>query len=198
MELGQEQRTVIKFLVSTGATPIQCWRHLREGFNAETVSQKTVRKWHHRFSEGETSVKDRPRPGRPISARTADGIRSVQAALEADRHSTVRTLAEDVSMSKTTVHKVLKKDLKLSKIMPKFIPRILTDEQKKFRMRLCQLNLDALKEDDAYLQKFVTGDESWVSVYEVNGSSPHVNGTQLDPRTQGPRKPSGDVQPRRP
>ena len=70
-------------------------------------------------------------------------------------------------MSKSSVHTVLKKDMKLSKLAPKFIPKILTDEQKRFRMRLCQLNLDALKEDDEYLMKFVTGDESWVSVYEV-------------------------------
>ncbi len=69
-------------------------------------------------------------------------------------------------MSKSSVHTVLK-DLHLSKVAPKFIPKLLTPEQKRFRVRMCELNLEALRNDDGYLGKFVTGDESWVSVYEV-------------------------------
>ncbi len=81
MELNQEQRTVIKFLVSTGVMPIDCWQKLWEGYNTSTVGQKTVRKWHKRFLQGDTLVKDKPCTRRPKSARSAEGVQSIQDAL---------------------------------------------------------------------------------------------------------------------
>ncbi len=56
----------------------------------------------------------------------------------------MRSLAADLDLSKSSVHNMLKKDMKLSKIMPKFVPRILTAEQENFRKRLCEENLEAL------------------------------------------------------
>ncbi len=166
-ELNQEQRSVIKFFVSTRATPIQCWRHLQQGFQGTSVSQKTVRKWHKRFREGDGSVKDRPRSGRPRSARTPETIQAVQDCIQADRRIMVRDIAEQVNIGKSSAHSILKKDLKQFKLCPKFIPKVLTPEQKLFRVRMCELNMQALKDDNDYLKKIVTGDESWVSVFEI-------------------------------
>lgn len=63
MELKIEQHSVLKFLVSTGAMPINYWRELCKGFSNETPSQKMVRKWHKQFREGSTSTKDNLRSG---------------------------------------------------------------------------------------------------------------------------------------
>ena len=57
--------------------------------------------------------------------------------------------------------------VKLSKLTPKFVPKLLNDEQKRARREWCQLNLDLLNEEDELLQRIVTGDESWMSVFEV-------------------------------
>ncbi len=166
-ELNQEQRSVIKFFVSTGAMPIKCWRHLQQGFQGTTVSQKTVRKWHKRFRQGDGSVKDRPCSGRPHTARTPEMIQSMQRCIETDRRTTVHDIAETLNIGKSSAHSILKKDLKQSKLCPKFIPKVLTPEQKLFRVRMCELNMQALKDDDYYLNKIITGDESWVSVFEM-------------------------------
>ncbi len=64
MEGKHEPQAVVRFLASTGATPIQIWRQLQAGYHVGSMSQKTVRKWCRRFSSGETSIKDKPRPGR--------------------------------------------------------------------------------------------------------------------------------------
>ncbi len=93
--------------------------------------------------------------------------RNVSDLVRTDCHQTVRQMAEELNTSKTSVHKVLKKELNLSKVAPKVVPKLLTPEQKAFRVCLCQLNLDALKADDNYLNKFVTGDESWVIIFEM-------------------------------
>lgn len=178
---AKEQRTVIKFLVSTGATPIQCWRKLREGCGDNALSKNTVRVWHKRFTQGEVSTKDRARTGRPRSAQNADMIQKVTDIVEADRRVKVRDIAEQLPISKTSVHKILKKDMALSKVSPKLVPRLLTDEQKRFRMCLCQINLDSLKADSGVLCKIVTGDESWVSVFEPELKK---NASQWQPKGQ--------------
>ncbi len=79
----------------------------------------------------------------------------------------MRDMAAEVGISKTSIHQVLKKDLNLSKLSPKFVPKVLTQAQKDFHVRLCEINLPGLRADDWYIEKFVTGDESWIAVLEV-------------------------------
>ncbi len=99
--------------------------------------------------------------------RTPVNIQKIQDALAQDRCRTLEELSEQVGVKPTTLHTIVKKDLNLSKLAPKFVPRILMDEQKRFRMQLCTLNINQLKEEPDLLQRIVTGDESWVSIYEV-------------------------------
>ena len=162
-----EQCTILKFLCKGGHTPIECWRKLHEAFGEDMFSKNTVRSWHKQFSVGRTSTKDVKRPGRPRSARNVDAVEAVRQQLGQDRRKTVRQMAEDTGLHKTTIHTILKKDLNLSKVAPKFIPKLLTDEQKRFRVALCRQNLAKLEENNDFLSTIVSGDESWMSVFEV-------------------------------
>ncbi len=87
--------------------------------------------------------------------------------LEQDRRQTVSEVAETVNLGKTTVFKMMKKDLDLSKLAPKMVPCVLTQEQKDFRVRLCRLNIASLQDDSSFLNRIVSGDESPVSLKEV-------------------------------
>ncbi len=167
MELKVEQRTVLKFLVSTGATPINCWKELQFGFGADTPSQKTVRKWYKQFQEGETSTKDLPRTGRPRTARNDDKKGQLVQLLDQDCRQTVRGLAYQLDVGKSSVHNMLKKDLKFSKIAPQFIPKDLNDDQKCQRLHICEQDLERLKNDEHLISKIITGDKSWIAVLEL-------------------------------
>ncbi len=167
MEKRQEQRSVIKFMQKSGATPNQCWARLHAVYGAETFSKTAVRKWFKEFSEGRESTKDQPRSGRPRSARTPGNIQWVLTAVQTERSSTIGELSTHLQLSQTAVRTILKKDLCMSKLCPKFVPKVLTAEQKAFRVRLCLENIQRLKDDSDLLRKIVTGDESWVSVQEV-------------------------------
>ncbi len=162
-----EQRPVVKFLSQSGHTPIQCWRQLHDIYGNQTFSKNSVRVWHKKFQNGHSSTKDEKRSGWPWSTRTPEAVEAVRNQLGQDRRQTVHQLAEEVGLNKSTLHTILKSDLKLSKVAPKFIPRILTDKQKRFRMKLCQQNLDRLQQDNDFLSLIVSGDESWMSVFEV-------------------------------
>ncbi len=163
----EEQRAVIKFFAKTGAMPMECWNKLKEGFGNQTVTPKTVCQWFRKFNSGITSIKDKQRPGHPKSVRMPANIQKVQDRLQQDRCSSLQDLSDDVGIKTSSLYTILKKDLHLSKLAPKFVPKVLTNEQKRFRMKLCQDNIDSLKSDPSFLSRIVTGDKCWVSLLEV-------------------------------
>ncbi len=167
MDKKVEQRTVLSFLSRVGNKPIDCWRQMRQVFGTETMSVNCVRVWHRRFQEGRTDFKDNKHTERPRSARSAANIQKVRDCLQEDQRSTVHDIIDHAQLSKTSVHAIIKKDLGLSKVAPKVIPKLLTDEQKCFRVRLCEENLALLRDDPNLMSRVVTGDESWISVLEV-------------------------------
>ncbi len=75
---------------------------------------------------------DRPRPGQQHTACNPDIIQKVSNKISEDRRETVRSVAADLGISKSSVHNILKKDLSLTKLCLKFIPKLLTQEQKDF------------------------------------------------------------------
>ena len=131
------------------------------------MSKNRVRVWHRRFRTGWTETKDQKRPGRPKSIRIPATIQTVQNAIAADRRATMRGLSEELSLSKSSNHNIVRKDLKLSKLAPKFIPKELTQQQKDNCKDTSQANIDKVRDDPNLLQKIVTCDESWVSVFEL-------------------------------
>ena len=69
--------------------------------------------------------------------RTADSVASVAAAIEEDRYFSVRSLSSVTGLSVTTIHCILTKDLGLVKKSARWIPKILSDDQKKARVERC-------------------------------------------------------------
>ncbi len=114
----------------------------------------------------DTSVNDQPRPGRPRSGHSLASIGVIHNLLLQDQCKTMRTLSEESNIPSATVHRILKKDLELRLVCAKFIPRILTPEQKCARMTFSQTNLDLLAADPTFLDRIVTGDETWISVQD--------------------------------
>ena len=184
MENRLEQRSVLKFLCKSGDMPINCWCKLSEVFGADTLSKGRVRVWHRRFREGDDNIKDKPKPGRPCSARSRTNCKTVQNFVEEHRNCTLQDVASEVDVSISSTHRILKRDLKFSKISPKFVPKDLTEEQKRSRKTMSQQNIDLMKVDPDVLDKVVTGDESWISVFELptkqSSSQWHPKGTHLD------------------
>ncbi len=159
-----EQRSVIKFLVKQGATPIQCWHQLEAVYGAEQALGKTqTRAWHKKFREGDldTVIKDQPRSGCGRSGHSQTNINVIQTQVNQDRRQSVRQISAETGISRSSVQRILRKDLRLHPVSAKFMPRILTDEQKQFRLQICQQHLDQFNQEGiGFLQRIVTGDES--------------------------------------
>jgi len=76
---------------------------------------------------------------------------------------TVRAIAEQVSIDRETVRKILTEDLDMRKVFVKMIPNELTEEQNQRRVTICQALLE--RQDDI-LGRVITGDETWVYQYD--------------------------------
>ena len=79
-----------------------------------------------------------------------------------DRRVTVRELAEEVGISTGSVHSILTDVLAMQRVSAKFVPKLLTMEQKQLHVEVSQDMLDYANRDPEFLNIVITGDESWV------------------------------------
>ncbi len=107
---------------------------------------------------------DKLRSGQPYTRK--DKLMEVMAALEEDRRKSVIQVSQEVQMPHSTCQKLLQKDLKLSKVCAKFVLHILTDEQHQHRKRFSENNLDSVRNESRFLETIISGDETWISVFQ--------------------------------
>ena len=98
--------------------------------------------------------------------RTTSNIALIQDLVHENRHATLEELAEMSELSTFTVHNILRMDLGLSKKAARWVPRLLSGEQKQARIDAANVfkNL-AESKGEAFLRSIVTMDETMVSFY---------------------------------
>ncbi len=164
--LHVEQRVNIKFCQKIGMTAAQTWRMLKRAFGEECLSFTQIKMWFKRFKEGNDRVVDLPRSGRPNTRHKR--LQEVVVAVERDRRKTVRQVSQEAGLPKTSCHRVMTADLKMAKISPKFVPHVLTENQARHRKHLSELNLDSVRNEKRFLETIISGDETWISLFENN------------------------------
>jgi len=55
----------------------------------------------------------------------------------------------------------------MRRVSAKFVPRLLTDDQKENRVEMSQELLASANGNDNFLKNIITGDETWVCGYDV-------------------------------
>ncbi len=166
MKLCCTQRMHIISCAAQGKSQTDTFCLLQEVYGQDSLSRLTCRRWYLRAKMGDKSGEDLEHPGQHPTVRTLSNVCAVDQVLQRDRLATVRQLAAEVNLSKASVHSILKNDLQLKKQAPKFVPCILTDEQKQLCIQVCCENLWIMKDNPNFLACVITGDESWFSVLE--------------------------------
>ena len=129
-------------------------------FGPSCVSYDTVRRWKKKF---ESAVES----GRPKSASRKEIVSKIKEIIEGDAKFTLRDIARKADISLSTVHLILKKHLKVRKISARWVPHLLTDEQKRQRVKVAKKLLQMFpKYDKKQFANAVTGDETWVHYFE--------------------------------
>ena len=161
-----EQRINLKFLVKLGKGPTDCLKLLQEVYGEATMSRARLFEWHKRFTSGREEVEDDPKSGRPSTTKTADNIGKVNELVRSDRRLTVRMMAEELNINRESVRIILSEELGMRKMCAKMVPKLLSDDQKQHRVRVCEDTLEEIGADPDFLRHIITGDETWVFQYD--------------------------------
>jgi len=138
---------------------------IQQGFGDQRFSRTQVFQWHARFKAGRTSVDDDEHTGRPTSSTTPETIALIQETIRQDRRRTICDIAEEVDVGYGTCQRVLTEELGMQRVAAKFVPRILTAD--KMQQRVCTELRQLASDDETFLSRVITGDESWVYGYDA-------------------------------
>ncbi len=163
-----EHRSVIKFLVWKNKTNAKIKKELTSVYGTRTLKSAAVKKWVGRFRSGKESVGDNARAGRPA---TACNIEKVKQKIKKDRRKTIRDVADNTDISRTSEHKILWQNLEMKKVCLKLVLKVLMPEQKKERIFIAETFLNDCEADLMFLGWIIMGDESWV--FKCNKSTKH-------------------------
>jgi len=168
MDSRQKQRAVIEFLTLEKETVGAIHKRLQMVYGDDTVDRSTVGRWARRTAteKGHADVHDRPRCGRPQSARTEATIEKANDIIMEDRRVTVTGLSLKLDVGEATVCRIIM-NLGFSKVCARWVPRQLTDAHKEQRRTICSELLGRFDVDGPdFLGRIVTGDETWLHHFD--------------------------------
>jgi len=86
--------------------------------------------------------------------------------IRGNRRLTVREVADEVSISKGSCNQIFTEKLQMRRVSAKFIPHLLTDDQKENHVEISQELPANANGNENFLKNIVT-DETWVYGYDV-------------------------------
>ena len=123
------------------------------------MSSSRTFEWFGSFKNGKTSTANDDRSGRPSTATTPSKVEQVRAAC---RRRNIHDLCAEVGIGYGSCRRILTEQLNMHRIAVKFVPRVLTQDQRDSRVAICQELKETVINDPTLLLDVITGDESIV------------------------------------
>ena len=132
-------------------------------YGNSALKYATVCKWVRRFNDGRESIENDPRVGTLVSVLMEKNVATVKTLIEEDACYNVQEIEELSGIHSSRVLKILCERLGLRKTCTRWVPHLLTDEQKQSRVRLAsQVKEKYDKCDSCRLEEIVKCDETWI------------------------------------
>jgi len=154
-----EQRANIKFCVKLGKSGVETFEMIRRAYRNKAMRRARCFQWHARFKRGRTSLEDDERSGRTSTSSTPKNVETIRRLVHEDRRRTIKDIAKIVNVSYGTVQTILTCDLNRHHVAAKFVPRLLTPEQKEHHVAICQELRQRAIGDPSFMSRVITGDE---------------------------------------
>ena len=145
----------------------------------------TVFRWVKAFKAGKFSVEGDTCPGRPKTSVTKANIAAVKIVVEQDARVSVKDIASCTGISEGSVQTILKKHLDLRKVCPRWVPHLLTEEQKTQCLKCARELLKSYKGcNSRVISNLLTGDETWVHMFEPQRRADNKQWKRKDKKCQ--------------
>jgi hypothetical protein len=120
-----------------------------------------------KFSEAHSKFSDDARTGRPIQIATEATVQQVEELIQADRRIMIDSVATVLGCAHGLAYSIIIEHAKFWKVCARWMPKELKDREQMNRMGLSlQHFLRYADEGEDMLNRYVTGDESWVHHYQ--------------------------------
>ncbi len=117
-----------------------------------------------RFKESR-SVYNNEQPGALLTVTTNANVNHLRALFTTDCCLMTRMLSVELGVNCETCQ-LFHNKLHMRKLCAKLVPKLLTNEQKDMHRNICSNLLMKIKEGTDWMERVVTGDESWVFRYD--------------------------------
>jgi len=77
---------------------------LQQAYGDDCLSRAQCHAWYRRFKSARTTIEDDPKSGRPSTSMDDDHVEKVLAVIRQNRRRTVREVAEEVGICKSSCH----------------------------------------------------------------------------------------------
>ena len=158
-----ELRVLIKHCFLMGKNIVQAQQWLEKCYWENSPLKTTICRLYADFKRGRTNTEDAERPGRPAEVAMPENTKKILKIILSERKVKLQEIADILKTSKSTVFKVVHKNLSMKKLYPKWVPRLLTMEQKQQRIHDSEryLKLFTHNEKD-FLRRYITMNETWI------------------------------------
>jgi histone-lysine N-methyltransferase SETMAR len=161
-----EYGVILKFFVKEGLTPNKIYSKFIKFYGDSSPSFSTIKKWAAEFKLGCTSHEVDPREERPKNATTPEIIEQVHDVVLDDRRMKVHEIAETIGISKERVGYIFHEELDIKKFCARWVPCLLTADQKCTRVKISEQCLERFNENKTnFVHQFITIDETWIHYY---------------------------------
>ena len=149
-------RTIFLFQFKLGWKAAETAHDTNDVFGPGTTNKRVAQRWFKKFRNGDESLEDEDGRGRP----TAADNEHLKALIKADPRKNTREAAVEIEVDHSTVIRHLKQIGK-SKMLDKWVPHELNDNQKNRRFEVSSMLLLHNK-NYPFLERIVTCDEKWI------------------------------------
>ena len=106
-DMSFRQRAVIEFLVKKEIPAAEIRQRLQRAYGSVCMGASSVRRWVKHFKDGNTSIQDEPRSGRPRTASTERNMERVDEIIQDDRRVTMDTIVRTLGIGHNAVHEMI-------------------------------------------------------------------------------------------
>ena len=134
---------------------------LEKAYGIRAMKKSQIYEWYRRFKNGQESVNDEKRNGRPASVISRH-VTEIRQLLELNR----REISCKVDCNIGTVHDILHNKLNMKRVCARWIPKM-SEDQEKQRIECCRRQVDRFERDSyEFFRRIITVVKTRISLYE--------------------------------